>query len=103
MEYFVHITKLGISNVVIEQSEDLRHSLVNQSQTSAEVHATLQQPTTCGEGADDGRKKTAIGLFEDDDNYSRQIREEDLALLSMMKPIDQRLQDYIREQARGKK
>ena len=31
------------------------------------------------------------------------IKEEDLALLSRMKPIDQSLQDYIREEARGKK
>jgi len=61
------------------------------------------QPATCGEGAGNVRKKTATGLFEDDDNTSRQLREADLALLNRMKPIDQSLQDYIREQARGKK
>ena len=31
------------------------------------------------------------------------VSEEDLALLARMKPIDQSLQDYIKEQARGKK
>ncbi|OGD85722.1 hypothetical protein A2696_01850 [Candidatus Curtissbacteria bacterium RIFCSPHIGHO2_01_FULL_41_13] len=61
------------------------------------------QPTTYGEGAGNGGKKTAIGLFEDDNNLSRQTRKADLVLLSKMKPINQGLQDYIKEQARGKK